>query len=52
MPILETTMRLGSGMQRVTVALDDDLMVELGPIIAMRGYRNRSEAIRDLTRAG
>ncbi|MGH6762544.1 MAG: nickel-responsive transcriptional regulator NikR [Phyllobacterium sp.] len=39
-------------MQRVTVTLDDDLMAELDKIIAARGYQNRSEAIRDLTRAG
>lgn len=39
-------------MQRVTVTLDDDLMEELDRVIALRGYQNRSEAIRDLTRAG
>jgi CopG family transcriptional regulator, nickel-responsive regulator len=39
-------------MQRVTVTLDDDLMVALDRIIAVRGYQNRSEAIRDLARAG
>jgi CopG family nickel-responsive transcriptional regulator len=39
-------------MQRVTVTLDDDLMAELDRIIAMKGYQNRSEAIRDLARAG
>jgi CopG family nickel-responsive transcriptional regulator len=39
-------------MQRVTVTLDDDLMAELDSIIAARGYQNRSEAIRDLARAG
>ena len=39
-------------MQRVTVTLDDDLMVELDRIISARGYQNRSEAIRDLARAG
>ena len=39
-------------MQRVTVTLDDDLMAELDAIIAERGYQNRSEAIRDLARAG
>ena len=32
-------------MQRVTITLDDAL-------IALRGYQNRSEAIRDLVRAG
>lgn len=39
-------------MQRVTVTLDDDLMAELDRIIEVKGYQNRSEAIRDLARAG
>ena len=39
-------------MQRVTITLDDALMAELDTIIAARGYQNRSEAIRDLARAG
>ena len=39
-------------MQRVTITIDDELMAELDGIIASRGYQNRSEAIRDLTRAG
>jgi CopG family transcriptional regulator, nickel-responsive regulator len=39
-------------MQRITITLDDDLMEELDAVIAERGYQNRSEAIRDLTRAG
>jgi CopG family nickel-responsive transcriptional regulator len=39
-------------MQRVTITIDDELMVELDRIIASRGYQNRSEAIRDLARAG
>jgi CopG family transcriptional regulator, nickel-responsive regulator len=39
-------------MQRVTITLDDDLMVDLDRLIAARGYQNRSEAIRDLARAG
>ena len=39
-------------MQRVTVTLDDDLMDEIDRIIVERGYQNRSEAIRDLARAG
>ena len=39
-------------MQRVTVTLDDDLMGELDRIMAIKGYQNRSEAIRDLARAG
>lgn len=39
-------------MQRVTVTLDDDLLGEIDELIAARGYQNRSEAIRDLARAG
>jgi CopG family transcriptional regulator, nickel-responsive regulator len=39
-------------MQRVTVTLDDDLMADIDLVIAERGYQNRSEAIRDLARAG
>ena len=39
-------------MQRITVTLDDDLMEELDKMIAEQGYQNRSEAIRDFTRAG
>ena len=39
-------------MQRVTITLDDDLMKDLDRIIEMRGYQNRSEAIRDLARSG
>src|SRR5262245_18484920 len=39
-------------MQRVTITLDDDLMADLDRIIETRSYQNRSEAIRDLARAG
>ena len=39
-------------MQRVTVTLDEELMADLDHMIAARGYQNRSEAIRDLARAG
>ena len=39
-------------MQRITITLDDDLMEELDAAIAEQGYQNRSEAIRDFTRAG
>src|SRR5579885_260786 len=38
-------------MQRVTITLEE-LMAELDRIIALRGYQNRSEAVRDLARAG
>ena len=39
-------------MQRVSITIDDDLMSELDLLIERRGYQNRSEAIRDLARAG
>src|SRR3954462_1414449 len=32
--------------------MDDDLMAEIDRMAAERGYQNRSEAIRDLARAG
>jgi CopG family transcriptional regulator, nickel-responsive regulator len=38
--------------QRVTITLDDALMAEIDRLKAVRGYQNRSEAIRDLARAG
>lgn len=39
-------------MQRVTITLDDDLIKDLDGCVATRGYQNRSEAVRDLVRAG
>ena len=39
-------------MQRVTIALDNELMGEIDRLMKVRGYQNRSEAIRDLARAG
>lgn len=39
-------------MRRITITLDDELLAALDHIIAVSGYQNRSEAIRDLTRAG
>jgi CopG family transcriptional regulator, nickel-responsive regulator len=39
-------------MQRVTVTIDEELLTAIDSMIARRGYQNRSEAIRDLTRAG
>src|SRR5438105_4383870 len=39
-------------MQRITITIDDDLIKDIDRIIADRGYQNRSEAIRDLVRAG
>jgi CopG family transcriptional regulator, nickel-responsive regulator len=39
-------------MQRITITLEDELLEAVDMMIARRGYQNRSEAIRDLTRAG
>ncbi|MGM0833007.1 nickel-responsive transcriptional regulator NikR [Halomonas qinghailakensis] len=39
-------------MQRVTVTLDEDLLSEVDALMHARGYQNRSETIRDLTRSG
>jgi CopG family transcriptional regulator, nickel-responsive regulator len=37
-------------MERITISIDEDLAVEFDQLIAKRGYRNRSEAVRDLVR--
>jgi CopG family nickel-responsive transcriptional regulator len=37
-------------MQRITISIDDDLLVTLDALMARRGYANRSEAIRDIVR--
>jgi CopG family transcriptional regulator, nickel-responsive regulator len=39
-------------MHRITITIDDDLMGDLDRVIETRGYQNRSEAMRDLARAG
>jgi CopG family transcriptional regulator, nickel-responsive regulator len=39
-------------MQRVTITLDDDLVARIDQLVEARGYQGRSEAIRDLARAG
>jgi CopG family nickel-responsive transcriptional regulator len=39
-------------MLRITITIDEDLMEDLDSLIVRRGYQNRSEAIRDLARAG
>jgi CopG family nickel-responsive transcriptional regulator len=39
-------------MQRVTITIEDELLAELDDLVVRRGYQNRSEALRDLTRAG
>jgi len=38
--------------QRVTITMEDDLLAALDALVVRRGYQNRSEALRDLTRAG
>ncbi|MDD0839902.1 nickel-responsive transcriptional regulator NikR [Curvibacter sp. HBC61] len=37
-------------MDRFTISLDEDLAHQFDHLIAARGYRNRSEAVRDLIR--
>jgi len=39
-------------MQRTTITLDDELMARLDGFAGQRQYANRSEAVRDLLRAG
>ena len=39
-------------MERITATLDEDLVDELDRFQKNRGYQNRSEALRDLVRAG
>jgi CopG family nickel-responsive transcriptional regulator len=39
-------------MQRITVTIDDELAQEIDKLAQERGYQNRSEAVRDLVRAG
>jgi CopG family nickel-responsive transcriptional regulator len=39
-------------MQRVTITIDDDLVAKIDAFMEVRGYANRSEAFRDLTRSG
>lgn len=38
-------------MERITISIDEDLAAEFDRLIAERGYKNRSEAIRDLVRS-
>lgn len=38
-------------MERITISLDEELVGAFDALIAERGYRNRSEAVRDLLRA-
>jgi CopG family nickel-responsive transcriptional regulator len=39
-------------MQRVTVTIDEELIAGIDAFAESRGYQNRSEAVRDLARAG
>ena len=39
-----------SGLSRIGVAIDSDLLAKFDQLIAKRGYTNRSEAFRDLIR--
>lgn len=39
-------------MQRITISAEDEFVAELDALCAARGYQNRSEALRDLARAG
>jgi CopG family nickel-responsive transcriptional regulator len=39
-------------MQRITITIDAALAEEIDRLIQTRGYQNRSEAVRDLVRAG
>lgn len=39
-------------MQRFTISLEDRLATEFDELIRRKGYANRSEAVRDLLRAG
>jgi CopG family transcriptional regulator, nickel-responsive regulator len=39
-------------MQRITITIDDALVDEIDRLIKAHGYQNRSEAVRDLVRAG
>src|SRR3974377_1579288 len=41
-----------AAMQRMTITLDDELMAEIDRMVDSGGYQNRSEAVRDLARAG
>ena len=42
----------GSALQRTTVTIDDELMSALDRYMKAGGHQNRSEAVRDLVRAG
>jgi CopG family nickel-responsive transcriptional regulator len=39
-------------MQRITITIDEQLAQEIDKLAEVSGYQNRSEAVRDLVRAG
>lgn len=39
-------------MERVTITMEAALLAEVDALVISRGYQNRSEALRDLARAG
>ena len=39
-------------MERITITIEADLLAEVDALVSSRGYQNRSEAFRDLARAG
>jgi CopG family transcriptional regulator, nickel-responsive regulator len=39
-------------MERITIVLDEELVTEVDHLVSANSYQNRSEAIRDLVRAG
>jgi CopG family nickel-responsive transcriptional regulator len=39
-------------MRRITITIDDGLLAAVDRLTEIRGYQNRSQAIRDLVRAG
>lgn len=39
-------------MQRLTLTLDDELVAEIDKVVEKGGYQSRSEAFRDIARAG
>jgi CopG family nickel-responsive transcriptional regulator len=39
-------------MERITITIDDDLLASVDALVNAKGYTSRSEAIRDLLRAG
>jgi CopG family transcriptional regulator, nickel-responsive regulator len=39
-------------MERITITIEEELAQEIDGLVAARGYQSRSEAVRDLVRAG